>query len=43
MDTPHSELVRFEIHGVEQELAKLREPLADLNATYFTLEYGVRR
>jgi len=38
-----SELVRFEIHGVEQELAKLREPLADLNATYFTLEYGMRR
>ncbi len=35
--------VRVEIHGTEQELAKLREPLAHLNATYFTLEYGFRK
>ncbi len=38
-----SELLRFEIHGVEEELAKLREPLAELNARYFTLEYGFQR
>jgi quinol monooxygenase YgiN len=34
---------RLEIHGVEEELAKLREPLRDLNPTYFVLEYGIRR
>ena len=38
-----SELLRFEIHGGEEELAKLREPLAALNATFFTLELGIRR
>jgi quinol monooxygenase YgiN len=38
-----SELARLEIHGMDEELAKLREPLAHLNATYFTLEYGIRR
>ena len=38
-----SELTRLEIHGPEEELAKLREPLADLNAQFFTLEYGFRR
>jgi hypothetical protein len=36
-------LTRLELHGVEEELAKLRGPLADLNPTYFTLEYGIRR
>lgn len=36
-------IVRLEVHGVEEELAKLREPLAHLNPTYFTLEYGIRR
>ena len=36
---------RLEIHGQEEELAKLREPLADLSPTpqYFTLEYGFRK
>jgi hypothetical protein len=38
-----SELARLEIHGPEEELQKLREPLADLNPRYFTLEYGIRR
>lgn len=37
-----SDLSRLEIHGPESELAKLREPLAKLNPTYFTLEYGFR-
>ncbi len=35
-----SELSRLEIHGPKKELAKLREPLADLNPQFFTLEYG---
>jgi quinol monooxygenase YgiN len=38
-----SDLTRLEIHGVEEELAKLEEPLKNLNPTYFTLEYGIRR
>ncbi len=38
-----ADIVRFEIHGPEAELAKLREPLAAMNATFFTLEYGFRR
>ncbi len=38
-----SVLTRLEIHGVEEELAKLREQLAHLGATYFTLEYGFRK
>ena len=38
-----AELTRLEIHGPEQELAKLREPLAELNPVFFTLEYGFRR
>ena len=37
-----SELVQLEIHGPESELAKLRGPLADLGAQFFTLEYGFR-
>ena len=37
------EMKRFEIHGPEEELAKLREPLAKLNPVYFVLEYGFRR
>ena len=37
------ELTRLEIHGPEAELAKLREPLADLNPDFFVLEYGFRR
>jgi len=38
-----SELTGLEIHGPAAELEKLREPLADLPAQYFTLEYGFRR
>jgi hypothetical protein len=38
-----SELTRLEIHGPEEELAKLREPLAEMTPQFFTLEYGFRR
>jgi hypothetical protein len=38
-----AEITRLEVHGVKEELAKLREPLANFNPTYFTLEYGIRR
>ena len=38
-----AELVRLEIHGPEQELEQLREPLAQLQPRFFTLEYGFRR
>ncbi len=36
-------LRRLEIHGPEEELAKLRGPLAHLKPEFFTLEYGFRR
>ena len=36
-------VTRLELHGIEEELAKLRGPLAAFNPTYFTLEYGIRR
>ncbi len=38
-----AELTRIEIHGPEEELAKLREPLAEMQPRFFTLEYGFRR
>jgi len=38
-----SEITRLEVHGMEEELAKLRGPLADFHPTYFALEYGIRR
>ena len=38
-----AQVTRLEIHGVAEELAKLREPLSSLAPTYFTLEYGMRR
>ncbi len=38
-----AELVRLEIHGPGEELAKLRQPLESLNPQFFTLEYGFRR
>ena len=38
-----SDLTRLEIHGPEQEVAKMREPLAGLNPQFFVLEYGFRR
>lgn len=36
------ELTDLQIHGPAEELAKLREPLADLDPNYWTLEYGFR-
>jgi quinol monooxygenase YgiN len=38
-----SKLVRIEIHGPEQELVKLRQPLAGMSPQYYVLEYGFRR
>jgi quinol monooxygenase YgiN len=38
-----ADMVRLEVHGMEEELEQLREPLAAFNPTYFTLEYGFRR
>lgn len=38
-----SEITRLEVHGPAAELAKLREPMAAMNPTFFTLEYGFRR
>lgn len=38
-----AEITRLEVHGPEDELAKLREPLADLKPQFFVLEYGFRR
>jgi quinol monooxygenase YgiN len=38
-----SDLTRLEIHGPEEELAKLRGPTADLKPQFFTLKYGFRR
>jgi quinol monooxygenase YgiN len=38
-----ADITRLEVHGPEDELAKLRGPLAELNPRFFTLEYGFRR
>jgi quinol monooxygenase YgiN len=38
-----SEIERLEIHGPEEELTKLREPLCKLDPQFFTLEYGFRK
>lgn len=38
-----ADMVRLEVHGPKAELAKLREPLADLKPQFFTLEYGFRK
>jgi hypothetical protein len=38
-----AKLSRVEIHGCEEELAKLRGPLAHLGASFFVLEYGFHR
>jgi len=38
-----AELTRLEVHGPEEELEKLRQPLANLKPHFFVLEYGFRR
>ena len=38
-----ADITRLEVHGPEEELAHLREPLADLGPQFFALEYGFRR
>ncbi len=38
-----AKISRLEVHGPESELAKLRQPLADLNPEFYVLEYGFRR
>lgn len=38
-----SDIIRLEVHGPEEELTKLRGPLAELNPQFFTLKYGFRR
>jgi quinol monooxygenase YgiN len=38
-----ADLARLEIHGPEEELAKLRKPLASLKPQFFVLECGFRR
>jgi len=38
-----ADVARMEVHGPEEELAKLRGPLADFKPQYFMLEYGFRR
>jgi hypothetical protein len=38
-----AEITRLEVHGIDEELAKLFDPLSDLKPTYFTLQYGIRR
>ncbi len=38
-----AEVLRLEVHGPDEELAKLRGPLAGLKPRFFTLEYGFRR
>ncbi len=36
-----SELIRLELHGAEEELAALREPLKELNPDWFVFQTGV--
>lgn len=38
-----ADITRLEAHGPAGELAKLRQPLANLKPQFFTLEYGFRR
>ena len=37
-----SELTRLDIHGPEEEIAKLREPLATYNPQFYALKCGFR-
>ncbi len=38
-----AKLTRLEVHGPAEELAKLREPMAQLKPQFFVLECGFRR
>jgi hypothetical protein len=38
-----AQITRFEVHGVDEELSRLKEPLSKLNPKWFTLRYGTRR
>jgi quinol monooxygenase YgiN len=38
-----SDLIRLELHGPEQELAKLQGPLADLKPEWFVYETGLQK
>ena len=38
-----AQIVRLEVHGPDDQLARLRGPLAALKPRFFTLEYGFRR
>ena len=38
-----AQVTRFEVHGPDEELSRLKEPPSALNPTYFTLLCGVRR
>jgi hypothetical protein len=42
LDSGMVEITDLQIHGPEEELAKLREPLKDFGPNYWTLEYGFR-
>ncbi len=42
LESGMAELTDLQIHGPEEEIAKLREPLADLNPSFWGLEYGFR-
>jgi hypothetical protein len=37
-----ADLTRLEGHDLEEEIEKLRSPLAELKPKFFTLQYGVR-
>ena len=38
-----SDLIRIEFHGPESELEKMKEPLAHLNAAWFTRIIGLEK
>ncbi len=38
-----ADITRLEIHGPEEEVAKMREPLSELKPQFFILKYGFRR
>ena len=42
LGTGKAELTDLQIHGPEQELAKMRDPLTELGPSYWVLEYGFR-